>query len=138
MDPWNLTCPFLFSEGGGCGFSEGGTQSKFTREKPPISASEKTLQSFRDSGLWKFARCNGDVGLLVPSAVSARESKIPYIWYLGHSGPLPIFDNLLNSSKLRPMKPLEREGVTLMAKDSSSRYDRQRIESVFGICQSLI
>lgn len=72
MLPWNLTCPFLFSEEVGLGFSQGGIQSKLTFEKPPILASEKTLQDFRDSGLWKLARCNGDVALLVPSAVSAK------------------------------------------------------------------
>lgn len=80
MFPWNLTCPFLFSDEVGCELVEGGIQSKFTFEKPPMSASEKTLQVFTDSGWWKFARCNGDVGLLVPSAVSARESKPAYIF----------------------------------------------------------
>lgn len=82
MFPWNLTCPFLFSEELGFGLSEGGTQSKCTFEKPPVSASEKTLQRFRDSGLWKFARCNGDVALLVPSAVSARGSKLSKFVYI--------------------------------------------------------
>lgn len=71
MFPWNLTCPCLFSEGGGEGSDEGGIQSRFAREKPPTSLSQINLQSWVDSGSWKEVRRYGRVGLLIASAFNA-------------------------------------------------------------------
>lgn len=56
MLPWNLACPFLFSDGEGVRDVVGGTQSRFAREKPPTSASDITLHAWIDSGSWKAVR----------------------------------------------------------------------------------
>jgi len=56
MLPWNLACPFLFSDGEGVRDVVGGTQSRFAREKPPTSASDITLHAWIDSRSWNAAR----------------------------------------------------------------------------------
>jgi len=93
----------MFSEGEGLDVATGGTQSRFAREKPPISASDINLQDLTDSGSWKVVRINGAVGLLIASAFNA------------------MFDNLLNSSRLRPMKPLAKLRETLIVASMDGR-----------------
>lgn len=56
MQPWNLACPFLFSDGDAWVDVAGGIQSRFAREKPPISASDINLHAWIDSGSWKAVR----------------------------------------------------------------------------------
>ena len=57
MLPWNLMCPLGFEVGEGVeDVDVGGIQSRWAREKPPTSASEKSLQSWGEEGSWKEAR----------------------------------------------------------------------------------
>lgn len=74
MLPWNLACPFLFSDGGGSGSVEGGTQSRFEVEKPPISLSDIILQLLISSASWNVLRGKGLVARDTPSALNAGES----------------------------------------------------------------
>jgi len=71
--PWNLAWPFLFSEGGGVGSVDGGIQSRFEVEKPPMSLSDITLQLLISSALWKSLRGKGLVARDTPSALNATE-----------------------------------------------------------------
>ena len=73
--PWNLMCPCLFSEGGGAGSDEGGTQSKLAFENPPTSLSQINLQSWVAAQSWKEVRTYGRVGLLIPSAFNAAHGQ---------------------------------------------------------------
>ena len=54
MLPWNLMCPWAFDVG--LGLVEGGCQSRWAREKPPMSASEISLQVEGEEGSWKVVR----------------------------------------------------------------------------------
>jgi hypothetical protein len=56
MLPWNFMCPLGLEVGEGGDDVVGGIQSRWAREKPPTSASEKSLQSCGEEGSWKEAR----------------------------------------------------------------------------------
>ena len=71
--PWNLAWPFLFSEDDGLGSVDGGIQSRFEVEKPPMSLSDMTLQLLISSALWKSLRGKGLVARDMPSALNAVE-----------------------------------------------------------------
>ena len=73
MLPWNLAWAFLFSDGGGLGFVEGGMKSRLDVEKPPMSLSDITLQLLISSALWKSLRGKGFVARDTPSALNAME-----------------------------------------------------------------
>jgi hypothetical protein len=49
-------CPLGLEVGEGGEDVVGGIQSRWAREKPPTSASEKSLQSCGEEGSWKEAR----------------------------------------------------------------------------------
>lgn len=55
MFPWNLTCPWGL-EGGEGEAAEGGCQSRDASEKPPMSASDMSLQVEGEEGSWKDVR----------------------------------------------------------------------------------